>query len=198
MLHYFIDIYVTLSSTILIKMKKIYIVISFIIINSSFAQKQMTTRTGTVHFEASVPLFESVAAVNKNASCTLNLKSGQITSVVPMKEFRFKLNLMEEHFNKKYLETVDYPKASFEGTITEFNLGLIDDFGKEFEMTGELKIYGKTKKIDTVVILRKLKNKIQISANFNVKLKDFNIEIPEMLSMKIAEIVNIKSEFFLH
>ncbi len=178
-------------------MKKIIYVLIFILFNTSYAQKELITTSGIIHFEASVPLFEEVEASNKKVSCILNLENGQITTVVHMKEFHFKLSLMEEHFNKKYLETDNYPHASFKGTIVGFNLNIIDTNPKQFNMKGDLKIHGKTKKINTVVILRKLENKLEIISNFSIKIKDFNIKIPEMLSMKIAQTVTIKSEFLL-
>ena len=98
-------------------MKKIIFILISIITHNLFAQKEMNSKTGIIHFEASVPLFEEVAATNKKGFCLLNTKSGQVTSVIFMKEFRFKLSLMEEHFNEKYLETNDYPQAVFKGTI---------------------------------------------------------------------------------
>lgn len=176
-------------------MKKIIYIILSIIVQNSFAQKEMTTSSGIVNFEASVPLFEEVAATNKKVSCALNTKNGALTSVIQMKEFRFKLSLMEEHFNKKYLETDHYPQATFKGIIEGFNLNIIDSNPKEFKLKGELKIHGKTKKINTVITLRKSEDKLEIISDLNVNIKDFNIKIPEILSMKVAENVIIKSEF---
>lgn len=178
-------------------MKKIIFIILSIIVQNSFAQKEMTTSSGVVNFEASVPLFEKVAATNKNASCALNTKNGAFTSVIQIKEFRFKLSLMEEHFNEKYLETDHYPQATFKGTIEGFNLNIIDSNPREFKLKGELKIHGKTKKINTVVALRKSDDKLEIISNLNVNIKDFNIKIPKILSMKVAENVRIKSEFWV-
>lgn len=178
-------------------MKKIIFIILSIIVQNSFAQKEMTTSSGVVNFEASVPLFEEVAATNKNASCALNTKNGAFTSVIQMKEFHFKLSLMEEHFNEKYLETDHYPQATFKGTIEGFNWNIIDSNPREFKLKGELKIHGKIKKINTVVALRKLDHKLEIISNLNVNIKDFNIKIPEILSMKVAENVTIKSEFWV-
>lgn len=176
-------------------MKKIIYLILCISVNSSFAQKQMTSSSGIVNFEASVPLFEEVTATNKNASCSLNTKDGEFNSVVQMKDFRFKLSLMEEHFNNKYLETDHYTQATFKGIIEGFNLNIIDDSPKEFKLKGELKIHGKTKKVTTTITLKKVANKLEMVSHFNVYIKDFNIKIPELLSMKVAETVNIKTQF---
>ncbi|MBX9808687.1 MAG: YceI family protein [Flavobacteriaceae bacterium] len=178
-------------------MKKIILIYLLFLAQNSFAQKEMTTSSGVVNFEASVPLFEEVKATNKKASCDLNTKNGVFTSVIQMKEFRFKLSLMEEHFNEKYLETNAYPQATFKGRIEGFNLNIIDSNSKEFNLKGELKIHGKTKKINTVVTIRKLENKLEIISNLNVNIKDFNIKIPKILSMKVAENVTIKSVFWI-
>ena len=176
-------------------MKKIIFILFSIFVQNSFAQKEMTTSSGVIDFEASVPLFEEVAATNKTASCVLNTKNGAFTSVIQMKEFRFKLSLMEEHFNNKYLETDHYPQATFKGIIEGFNLNIIDATPKEFKLKGELKIHGKTKKINTVITLRKSEGKLEINSNFSILIKDFDIKIPEILSMKVAEKVNIKALF---
>ena len=178
-------------------MKKIISILLLLIANNFFAQNEMTTSSGIILFEASVPLYEEVTATNKTVSSILNIRTGVLTSVVQMKEFRFKLSLMEEHFNEKYLETDSYPNAYFKGTIEGFNLNITDSNSKEFKLKGELKIHGKTKKINTIVTLRKSENKLEIVSNFNVNIKDFNIKIPEILSMKIAETVTIRTVFWV-
>jgi polyisoprenoid-binding protein YceI len=177
-------------------MKKIVLFL-FFITHNFFAQTEMTTTTGVINFEASVPFYEEVTATNKTVFCSLDLKKGAITTEVKMKEFRFKLSLMEEHFNKKYLETDRHPKANFKGTIEGFNSNIIDNNPKEFIIKGELKIHGKTKKITTKAFLKKVENGLEIISDFKVNTKDFNIQIPEIFSMKVAETVNVKFYFFV-
>jgi polyisoprenoid-binding protein YceI len=157
----------------------------------------MATTAGTIRFEASVPLYEEVTATNQNVSCVLVTKTGALTIEVPIQEFRFKLSLMEEHFNEKYLESDQYPNAYFKGSIAGFNLNIINSTPKEFKLNGELKIHGITKKISTTVFLKKIDNKLEINANFNINIKDFNIEIPEMLSLKIAKTAHVVGHFLL-
>jgi len=178
-------------------MKKNIIILLFFIFSSSFAQKEMRTATGIINFEASVPFYEEVAATNKTVFCVLTLKNGNLSSTVQMKDFRFKLSLMEEHFNKKYLETDDYPQATFKGTIEGFNINIIDNSSKEFKLKGELKIHGKSKKVNTVVFLKKDGNGLELVSDFKINTKDFNIKIPEILSMKVAETVTIKYYFLV-
>lgn len=178
-------------------MKKIISILLFVLAHNSFGQKEMTTAIGVIRFEASVPLYEEVTATNKTVSCVLTTKNGAVIIVVPMKEFRFKLSLMEEHFNQNYLESDRYPTAYFKGTIVGFNLNTIDSTPKEFKLKGELKIHGKTKKINTIVVLQQRDTKLEIVSDFSINVKDFNIEIPEILSMKIAETAIISSRFLL-
>ena len=139
-------------------MKKIVLLL-FFTTHTFFAQSEMITSSGVVNFEASVPLYEEITATNKNVYCALDIKKGTITTVVKMKEFRFKLSLMEVHFNKKYLETDRFPKASFRGIIEGFNINSIGISVKEFVVTGNLTIHGKTKKITTKAFLKKVGKK---------------------------------------
>jgi len=178
-------------------MKKITLIFLLYFANMALAQEKMTTNKGIVNFEASVPLFEEVKAKNENATCVLNPKNGEISSTVFIKFFHFKISLMEKHFNENYMESDHYPKATFKGIIEGFNLNIIGTTPKEFNLKGTLKLHGKSKKINTVVLLRKSNNGLEIITNFNVNTKDFNIKIPEILSMKVAETVQIKTEFLV-
>jgi hypothetical protein len=178
-------------------MKKITL-ISLFLINAVFAQEKMIADIGIINFEASVPLFEEVKAENKNASCVLNLQTGEISSTVAIKDFHFKIALMEKHFNENYMESHEYPQGIFQGTIEGFNLYIIGTEPKEFKLKGTLKLHGKFKKINTVILLKKTSHGLEMTTDFNVDTKDFNIKIPKILSMKVAETVNIKTLFLFN
>src|SRR5689334_18889675 len=87
-----------------------------------FAQNKKTTKKGEITFEASVPSFEEIKATHEKASCVLNVKTGEINSLALVKEFHFKIPLMEEHFNSNFIESNRYPKASFKGVIENFDV----------------------------------------------------------------------------
>jgi hypothetical protein len=178
-------------------MKRIILLALLFIHNPIVAQEEKTTNTGIINFEASVPLFEEVKATNNTAYCILNTKTGVIASIVLIKDFRFKISMMEKHFNENYMESHNYPKATFKGSIEGFNWNIIGTSPKEFKLKGILKLHGKSRKISTIAILRKVDGKLEIISDFNVKTSDFNIKIPEMLSMKVAENVNVKTNFLL-
>lgn len=165
--------------------------------NLILPQEEKTTHEGIIHFEASVPLFEEVKATNNKVYCILNIKTGAITSLAMIKDFRFKIPMMEKHFNDNYMESFHHPKASFKGIIEGFNWYIIGASPKEFQLKGILKMHGKSKKISTVAILRKTGDGLEIISNFEIISRDFDIKIPEMLSMKVAETVNVKTHFLL-
>lgn len=179
-------------------MKKATLLLLLFFANAALAQEKMIADKGIINFEASVPLFEEVKAENKNAACTLNMETGEISSTIFIKDFHFKIALMEKHFNENYMQSDEYPQASFKGIIEGFNWYIIGTDLKEFNLKGILKIHGKQKKINIVVLLKKSDNGLEMVSDFNVDTKDFNIKIPKILSMKVAETVNIKTLFLFN
>jgi hypothetical protein len=178
-------------------MKKITLLSLLFISNFCFAQDEMITHSGIVNFEASVPLFEEVKATNETSSCTLNTNTGAITNVVIIKDFCFKIPIMEEHFNENYLESDRHPKAIFKGKIQGFNLNIIGTDSKEFVMKGKLEIHGKSKEISIPVFIKKVGDGLEIRSNFKVSINDFNIKIPRVLILKIAENVTVKTNYLV-
>lgn len=162
------------------------------------AQNKMSTRKGKLIFEASVTSFEEVNAVNDDVSCVIELKTGEISCLVLIKSFHFKLVLMEEHFNANYMESNDYPKATFNGIIQGFNINIIGTAPKEFKLKGKLEIHGKSKQIKTNALLRKIDDKLEIISEFVIDANDFDIKIPSIVSMKVAKTVNVKTEFLVN
>ena len=176
-------------------MKKIILLWLLLSAHLTSAQEKMITHDGLINFEASVPLFEEIKAKNDTVTCILNPKNGTISSVAFIRDFHFKIALMEKHFNENYMESDEYPKATFKGIIEGFNINIIGTLPKEFNLKGTLKLHGKLKKINTIAFIRKVNGGLEIISNFNVKTEDFNIKIPQMLSMKMAETVSIKTYF---
>ena len=162
----------------------------------SHAQK-FATKTGNIKFEASVPSFEEVAAENKNVSAILNAGNGEFAALALMNGFRFKVALMEEHFNESYAETAKYPKAVFKGKLDGFSLKALSEKPKQFTLTGELSLHGKTKKINDVAMVSIKGNIITVTGNFMVKPADFDIDVPKVVSKKIADEVQVIYTFVL-
>jgi polyisoprenoid-binding protein YceI len=104
--------------------------------------------------------------------------------------FEFEKALMQEHFNENYVESEKYPKSTFKGKIMAFNTSLLNsDVEKEVIVEGELTIHGVTNTVQTKGILQKKGNNINAHAEFDVKIKDYNIKIPNAVAENIAESV---------
>lgn len=166
-------------------------VFAVILAAGSVCAQKYTTKTGNIKFEASVPSFEEVAAENKAASAALDVSKGDIAVLALMKGFRFKVALMEEHFNESYAETDKFPKATFKGKIEGLDVAKLTSEGKSFTITGDLTMHGKTKKITDTATISRSGNAIIISGNFMVKPTDFDIEVPKLVSKKVADQVKI-------
>lgn len=168
-----------------------------LLVPALFYGQKYKTRSGVVKFEASVASYEEVAATNKTVSAILDASNGEVGVVVLMKGFRFKLALMEEHFNESYAETGKYPKATFKGKIEGFDAGKLTATPQSYKISGELLIHGKTKNISNTVKLSRSGGNLVMTGAFALKPSEFDIEIPGVIRKKIAETVDVNYEFSL-
>ena len=78
------------------------------------AQRYMT-RNAEVYFLSDKDAIEVVEATNNQVGAVVDLSSNDIAFQIQMRAFKFKIALMEEHFNENYVESEKYPKATFKG-----------------------------------------------------------------------------------
>lgn len=161
------------------------------------AQEKYLDKDGTIVFEASEKLFEEVKATNESVTVILNTETNQIASLALMKGFRFKNSLMEEHFNENYIESEDYPKATFKGKLIDFNANDLNENSTEVSVEGVLELHGKQKQIHSKLKVSKTGDTISMTGGFIVTPADFDIEIPKIVRNKIAKEVSVKLDFKL-
>ena len=176
-------------------MKRIFLILALFLLSVSYAQDKMITKTGKITFEASVPAFEEVKAKNDGVTCVLNPKTGEIASLALMKGFRFKLALMEEHFNENYINSDTYPKSTFKGKIENFDATALTATAKEYTIKGKLELHGKTNEVTSIAKIRKTESGIEIITNFSVNSDDYDIAIPSVVKSKVSNKVKVKAEF---
>jgi len=175
--------------------KTIIFLLFFGFVTQIFGQKYYT-KTGILDFEGSVEAFEPVKASNKTTTAILDVSNGKIAVLGLVKGFRFRNALMEEHFNENYMDSNAYPKATFNGVVNDFSVTDIDS-EKEYTVEGDLTIHGKTKKVTTTIVIAKNGDAIDVKTNFSVSPKDFDIEIPSVVSEKISDTIKIVANFNL-
>jgi len=161
------------------------------------AQNKYSSKTGTIDFEASVPSFEEVKAVNENVSAILNTDNGEFASLALVKGFRFKVALMEEHFNENYIESSQFPKAVFKGKLQDFDFSEVSENVSEYMLKGTITIHGVTEPFETSVKIKKVNDAIELQTEFELKPEKFNIKIPKIVSNKIANEVFVKAIYSL-
>jgi hypothetical protein len=171
-------------------MKKITQIVLLIIASATSAQEKMMSYAGITNFEASIPFFEEVKAINEKTTCILITKTGQIACWINIKDFEFKRDLMQEHFNKNYMESNRFPKAVFKGKIEKFDLKNLNSESSQYLITGKITIRGRTKKIVINGTLKKVDKGIELYSTFPLNTDDFNIEIPFIVRSKISKNVN--------
>lgn len=156
-----------------------------------YAQKYKSVTSG-IHFYSEAPM-EDIEAVNQDGQSAINLSTGEIVFSIPIKSFIFEKSLMQEHFNENYLESEKYPKATFRGVISGFDVEktawqqaiaqgkmTIHGIEKDFSCEGKIKIENSALKIET---------------KFPIQLKDYKIKIPKVVFYNIAKIVEVTINF---
>lgn len=176
------------------------ILIIALILNCGFGEtygQKYFTRVGKTEFKASVQAFEPVEATNESTTAILNASNGEVAALLFVKAFRFKVALMEEHFNENYMHSDKFPKASFKGKLSEFSLDEIGRDFKDFNLNGTLTIRGIESEIETVARIKKLKGSLIVEAYLVVDPETFEIDIPGIVRDKIAEKVKINLSYEL-
>jgi hypothetical protein len=174
-----------------------FVLLLIIGVNKEGFSQKLITKTGTIKFQASMPSYEEVAAENKSVSAIFEQSTGDFAALVLIKGFRFKVALMEEHFNENYMESEKFSKATLKGKIEGFDISKISNTSQNFTLKGDLTIHGKTKPLTVIVKISKTANGINLVGLFEVKPEDFDIEIPSIVRKKIADKIKINYNFLL-
>jgi len=172
-------------------MKNILLLLLVFLSNTIDAQEKMMTANGIIFFEASIPFFEEVEAKSATVNCVLNTKRGTISFITLIEDFHFKRALMGEHFNKNYLESARYPKATFKGLIEKFDLKDIGLTSQDYFIKGKMTIHGKSRIIRVPANIKKANNGIELTSYFSLNTDDYNIKIPFIVRSKISKKLNV-------
>jgi hypothetical protein len=174
-------------------MKTVKVIIAVTLIAITCHAQKYAAEKSEITFFSDAPM-EDIHATNKKSVALLDLSSGQLVFSVPVNAFRFEKGLMEEHFNEKYMESHKYPKSTFQGAIMNFNPGKTGL--QQVTAKGKLDLHGVTREIEVPGTAEITSDKeILIKTSFNVKLKEYNVTIPQLLWQNIAEQVEVKLDF---
>jgi len=173
-------------------MKKIILIATaFFLIHSAFAQKKYFTKTGNVSFRAGTAV-EDIDGINKSTTCIFDAATGDIQFAILVKGFEFKSALMMEHFNENYMESDKYPKSTFKGKITNADkVNFQKDGIYPATVKGILEVHGVKKEVEATGSFKVTGETVLATADFNILLEDYKIEIPGLVKDKISKTAKI-------
>lgn len=171
-------------------MKQVIILLAFTTLFSSMhAQKIYSTKTAKISFFSSAPLQDIEAKTSEVESKLAS--NGQIAFSLLIKGFQFDNQKMEDDFNEDYMESSKYPKASFNGNITNINeINFSKDGTYPAKVKGSLTIHGVTKEVSADGTIEVRGSKLIARSKFDVAVKDYNIG-GALIGKKIANTIAI-------
>jgi polyisoprenoid-binding protein YceI len=134
---------------------------------------------------------EDIEAKTANATSIITTAKNDILFMIQVKSFTFKSSLMQEHFNENYMESDKFPESKFIGKINE-SIDWKKDGTYNVTVTGKLNMHGvdKDRTIPGTISIKS--GVITVASQFDVACKEHNIQIPSVVTEKIAEFVNVK------
>lgn len=172
-------------------LRNILIIALSLVFGTTYAQNY-TTRNGQVKFKSSTSE-ELIEATNNSVAARLISADGTGQFVIPIKSFKFKKALMQEHFNENYMESDKYTKATYDFKITNWSSVNLNQAGTyKVNTSGKLKIKNTTKNVEIPGTIKVENDKtIRITADFSVSPTDYGISIPKLVQNKIAKKITI-------
>ena len=141
---------------------------------------------------------ENIEGKNNQASCIVDMETGDVVSKMLMTAFQFDKALMQEHFNENYVESDKFPQAILKAKIT--NLKDID-FSKSgiknITLDADITLHGATHHYTINGTAENQNGKIVAQASFITKPSDFDIKIPKAVEDHIAKEVQVNVKFEL-
>jgi polyisoprenoid-binding protein YceI len=169
-----------------------YLIFSFLTALAIFqyrpatAQKVFGTRNGQVIFQS--PTDEDVKAINNEVSSRLS-DNGTLGFSLLVKSFRFKMAEMQDHFNTQYMQSNQYPRGDFKGSITNIStVNFTKDGTYPVQVKGDLTLHGVTKKVSANGSISVKNGKPLAKASFPVTVKDFGIQADDVTEKVIITV----------
>ena len=166
------------------------LILLLLAIPTAFAQT-FSIAKGTISFRSDAPL-ELISASSDEVSSKLDTAKKTFAFIVRIKSFKgFNSSLQKEHFNENYLESNQFPNASFSGKIIE-DIDFSVNGSYTIRAKGILTIHGVSKEriIKSSIVVNK--GLLQIKSNFTIQLVDHNIPIPKVVHGKLASEINVE------
>ena len=162
----------------------------FLCFTSLLLHGQIYNTNGAIAKFKSVAPLEIIEAESNQLKGALNLNNKTFAFKLFIKSFDgFNSPLQKVHFYENYMEVKDFPESVFRGKILEeIDINELNTYRAK----GILEIHGVSKEVIIDVSLKPNEEGLSFSAQFDVHLKDFKIDLPRIVYQKIAEVIHIE------
>lgn len=144
-----------------------------------------------VTFISDAPL-EYITATSTMLVGVLDTSTQSFAFRLPMSTFKgFNSQLQKEHFEENYLETKKFPNSQFTGKIIE-DVTFTQNRDYTIRAKGGMEIHGITKEQIFKCNLNVKNGNYTISSEFTISLKDYGINIPQLVRDKISDKLKVK------
>lgn len=170
--------------------RHLFFLVLFFASLATSGQPVMISKSAEITFFSEAPV-ENIEAKNNSVNSIVNTNTGEIAFMVSIRGFKFEKELMQEHFNEKYLESDKFPQATFKGKILD-SLDWTKDGVYPVTATGTLTIHGIEKAVTEKASLEIKGKEIHLSGQMLVAIADYNISIPKLLFQNIADTIKVQ------
>jgi polyisoprenoid-binding protein YceI len=107
------------------------------------------------------------------------------------------IDLRNQHMRKNHLQTDKYPKAVFRGVTVRppHPSALEPGIRQSLELEGDFDLHGVTRRmripVEVTLIVGDRAPQLHVAGQFNVSLKDFGIERPQFLMMRLSDVQRV-------
>jgi len=158
---------------------------------SACAQGKWYTRNGKINFFSETSA-ENIDASNNEVFSLLDQDKNEVAFQVLITGFKFSKALMQDHFNENFMETSKFPKATFQGVIADpSKVDFTKDGDYNVNITGNLTMHGVSNKVTIPAHIHVADKKIAGESKFDVKLADYKIKVPEIVTQQVSDKVAV-------
>lgn len=123
------------------------------------------------------------------------LDSSEFYFEVPLSTLRTGIELRDNHMRERYLESGEFPYASFKGSLQA-----VESNGEgHYEMLakGDFSLHGVTRPVEIKAAADGNDGGYRVQSDFIIRLPDYDIDVPSLMFMKISEEIQVHLDFNL-
>jgi polyisoprenoid-binding protein YceI len=123
------------------------------------------------------------------------LQNSEVYFEVDLNSLDTGIGLRNRHMRENYLHTDKYPFTHFTGNLTSAEQ--TDKGAYQVAVDGTMFIHGVEKPVKVDGQMIPVEGGFRIQTKFTVSLSDYNIEVPQLMFMKIDENMKLELDYFV-